>query len=70
MLKHWFTESDNVTWDMGRTMWFVSVIAFLYKMITNADFDPNSTGIGLSALLAGGGGMIWLKSKERKDGDV
>ena len=70
MLKHWFTESDNVTWDMGRTMWFVSVCTLLGKIISTAPFDCVASGTGLAALLGGGGAMIWLKGKEHTDGDA
>ena len=68
-ISNMFTEADNVTWDLGRVQWFVGTVVFFalsawaygYK---GQAFDPVSWGGGLAAVLAAGGGMIWMKSKE------
>jgi len=67
MLKHLFTGIDNTTWDLGRVLW--AKISFVFCVISGwhtyhtGTFDPQAWAIGASAILAGGGGAIALKSK-------
>lgn len=64
-----FTESDGVTWDLGRFQWFVGTVvffglsAFAY-IFKGQPFEPVTWGAGFAAVLAAGGGMVWMKSKE------
>lgn len=64
-----FTESDGKTWDLGRFQWFVGTIVFFALSIfaytwKGQAFEPVTWGGGLAAVLAAGGGMIWMKGKE------
>lgn len=64
-----FTEADNTTFDLGRvqgTLAFASYLfyAFWAYVIKGQSFDPQTAGIGLAAVMAGYGGMIWMKGKE------
>lgn len=65
--KHMFTGVDNMTWDIGRILWAkLSVVYCLitgYQAYAHGAFDPQSWAIGASAILAGGGGSLALKSK-------
>jgi hypothetical protein len=66
-----FTEADGKTWDLGRIQWFVGTLVFFgmtgwvygYK---GQMFDPAAFGTGLGLVLAAGGGMIWMKDKEKE----
>lgn len=65
-----FTESDGTTWDLGRLQWFVGTIAFFALsgfayVFKGQPFEPVTWGAGLAAVLAAGGGMVWMKSKEK-----
>ena len=66
-LKHMFTGVDNETWDIGRILWakmsFVYCLVSGYHAVVHGNFDPQNWAIGASAILAGGGGGLALKSK-------
>lgn len=68
--KDLFTEADNQTWDLGRFQWLVGTVVFFslsfwaYGFRGQA-FDPVTWGAGFGAVLAAGGGMIWMKDKEK-----
>jgi len=66
-LKQIFTGIDNETLDLGRILWakisFVFCIISAYHTIKTGQFDPQAWAIGASAIMAGGGGAIALKSK-------
>lgn len=60
-----FTESDGVTWDLGRVSWFAGFLTLVGMTIWQHDkFEPATFGAGLGAVMAAGGLMIWAKSKE------
>ena len=66
-----FTEADGVTWDLGRVAGTVAFLQYLgyglYAYVFKGQvFDPQASGLGLAALMAGYGGMIWAKAKETK----
>ena len=65
-----FTEADGKTWDLGRVQGTVAFAAYLLTMTwayvwRGQAFDPQAVGIGLAAVMAGYGGMIWMKGKEQ-----
>ncbi len=71
-VRELFTEADNTTWDLGRLQWFVGTLVFFALSgwaygWRGQTFDPVSWGTGLGAVLAAGGGMIWMKDKEHHD---
>jgi len=65
--KHLFTGVDNETWDIGRILWAKMSIVYCavsaYHAIAHGVFDSQNWAIGASAILAGGGGGLALKSK-------
>jgi hypothetical protein len=68
-LKHILTESDNSTYDVGRVLWAVGVLVFLFLTVyctvkhDEPSFDAQAFGIGFAAVLAAGGGMVaWMRS--------
>lgn len=66
-VKHIFTGVDNQTFDIGRILW--AKMCLVYCVISgwhayhSGAFDPQAWAVGASAILAGGGGAIALKSK-------
>lgn len=69
-IRDLFTESDNTTWDLGRVQGTIAFGSVLFAMlwayiVRGQNFDPQSVGIGIAALMAGYGGMIYLKGKEQ-----
>lgn len=69
-LRDLFTEADGTTWDAGRIMWALGFFAFIglavmAYAVNKQDFDPVAFGTGLGLVLASGGGMIWMKDKEK-----
>lgn len=62
-----FTEADNETWDLGRVQGTVAFAAYLVALLiatAQGKFEAQAAGIGLAAVMAGYGGMIFLKGKE------
>lgn len=66
-IKNMFTGVDNETWDIGRILWAKVSIVYCaissYHVVAHGAFDPQNWAIGASAILAGGGGALSLKSK-------
>lgn len=64
-----FTGVDNRTWDIGRILWAVSVVVGLglviHAQLADKAFDIQNYGIGIGALLTGGG--LGLKLKENTE---
>lgn len=64
---HLFTGLDNKTWDIGRILWAKISVVYCaisgYHVFHTGAFDPQTWAIGASAILAGGGGSLALKSK-------
>ena len=64
-LKHLFTGKDNQTFDLGRVLWALGVIALIaftgWHVWEKCEFDAMSYGTGLGALLGGGGAGIAIK---------
>lgn len=66
-----FTEADGTTWDLGRFQWFVGTVVYFglsgfAYVVKGQAFEPVTWGAGLAAVLAAGGGMVWMKSHETK----
>lgn len=65
LLKDCLTGKDNQTYDIGRVLWFLSVLVFLilstWDCWLDHDFKPADYGTGLGLVLAAGGGALWLK---------
>ncbi len=69
-VKDMFTEADGTTWDLGRMQWFVGTVVYFVLSAWaygyhRQPFDPVLWGTGFAAVLASGGGMIWLKGHEK-----
>jgi hypothetical protein len=66
-IKHIFTGIDNETWDIGRILWAKMCLVYCsisaWHTYHSGSFDPQQWAIGASAILAGGGGSLALKSK-------
>jgi hypothetical protein len=66
-----FTGRDNVTYDIGRVLWFKAVCAFIlisaYEVYRGVNIDMIAWGTGLAALLGGGGAAIGMKSSTEPD---
>ena len=62
-----FTGKDNKSLDIGRIIWFISVISFIVfaflGLYMEKPTDYIAYGTGLSALLAAGGAALGLKGK-------
>lgn len=66
ILKDVFTGIDGESYDMGRVLWALSVIAGLcyagYDLVyLNTPFNIVNYGIGVGSLLASGGAALWAK---------
>lgn len=61
-----FTGKDNVTFDIGRVLWFKGVIAYIlisaFEVYRGVNMDMVAWGTGLAALLGGGGAAIGMKA--------
>ena len=72
MLYQAFTGKDNQTIDVGRILWALGVLVFLYlsvyDIIRGSKFDAQMWGIGFGAVLAAGGAAIALKAKTEPEG--
>ena len=69
-VKECFTEADNETWDIGRVLWVMGTLTYIIVSahagwLHPDHWDMQSFGVGLGAVLAAGGGMIWMKGKEQ-----
>lgn len=64
-LKHCFTGADNETFDIGRVLWalafIIGVSLHVYMTLTGKPYDLQSYGLGIGALLVGGGAALKLK---------
>jgi hypothetical protein len=62
-----FTGKDNKSLDVGRIIWFLSVLSFIafafLGLYMDKPTDYIAYGTGLSTLLAAGGAALGLKSK-------
>ena len=60
------TTHDGQTYDVGRILWVISVLAGIgYAgvdlFILHNKFDITQYGIGIGSLLAAGGAALWAK---------
>ena len=67
-LRHCFTGIDGQSWDLGRILWAIGVLAYIaYAGISlwhnKTPFDMQAYGIGFAAVLAAGGAALALKAK-------
>jgi hypothetical protein len=62
-----FTGKDNKSLDVGRIIWFMSVLSFIVfaflGLYMDKPTDSIAYGTGLSTLLAAGGAALGLKGK-------
>ena len=60
-----FTEPDNQTWCIVKVLVGCGAMTFMglsvVHVLHNHAFDPQAFGVGFGALLAGGGGSLYLK---------
>lgn len=72
LFKHSFTGRDNETFDIGRLLWALSVLAYIgiciYAVYKGQQFAAAEFGGGLSAQLAGGGFGVAVKGKTEPGG--
>lgn len=76
ILKDWFTAPGNESYEAGRALWFLSVLAAIgysgAHLYVNGAFDILEFGAGVGALLATGGWGVSVKdqgsAKALKDG--
>ena len=68
IFKHWFTEKDNVTYDLYRALAALSILVGLglciYSTMTGKAFSMQEYGTGVGTLLAGAGAALFFKGKE------
>lgn len=67
IIKDCFTTADGETYDIGRVLWFSSVLVFLvcavYAItIRGQNWDAVAYGTGLGLVLAAGGAALGLKA--------
>lgn len=72
VLRDWFTGPDNEHYEMGRFLWFASVLAAIAypgaAMYFNKQaFDVQAFCLGLAAILAAGGFGVAQKDIARAD---
>lgn len=62
-LKTLLTD-DADQYDVGFCVWLLGALVFMTLACVNyAKFDAQQYGIGLGAVLGGGGAMSWLRSR-------
>lgn len=72
IIKDWFTEVDNKTFDVTKALAVVSVISAIgmawYSVIAlNGEFSMQDYGIGIAALFAGVGVALGMKKDSPND---
>lgn len=64
-LRDLFTGRDNKTWDLGRVMWALGVLAYfsqtLYSIYKDMPIDHMNWATGFGAIMAAGGAMLLMK---------
>lgn len=68
VFKHWFTGKDNESFEIGRALWALSVLATIAYQgvaiwVKGQAFNSVEFGAGVAALLAAGGFGIAVKDK-------
>ncbi len=61
-IKYVLTDEEN-QWDLGILLWLVYNAVFIYKGALGNTFDFQAFGFGGAALLAGGAGLTWIRTK-------
>jgi hypothetical protein len=65
------TELDNETYDLSKLLWMLSVVVFLIvsiiAILKGQTWNPGEYGLGIAAVLAGGGAGVSLKNFTRPD---
>jgi hypothetical protein len=71
LIKDCLTGKDGESYDVGRLLWILGVLAFIglsiYSLCNKGTFDPMNWGTGYGAILGGGGAGIGMKSKTEPD---
>lgn len=73
IINQLMTGIDGQTHDVGRWLWALGVLnfmglAFVAVYFKGQVFDPQAYGVGLGAVLAGGGLAIGAKAKTEPGG--
>ena len=73
MIKEWFTETDNQTFDITKALAALSILSGIVLAIVSvvwkdAPLNMQDYGIGMGALFGGLGVALGMK-KETKSGD-
>lgn len=67
IIQKLFSGKDNLTPDLGRVLWALGVLTFIGISIASIfkgqPWEPEQYGIGLGAVLAGGGAGIGFKKE-------
>ena len=66
VFKDWFTGKDSESYDIGRFLWFMSVMVFLgcaiFAIYKGQPWNAIEYGTGLGLVLAAGGAAIGMKA--------
>lgn len=67
LLKDTLTEKDGKSYDVTRVAFFVMSLtycaALLYHTLHTGEFNSMDAGIGMGAILGGGGGGVAIRAK-------
>ena len=67
LLKDCFTGRDNCTYDVGRILWALSVIAYIVfsgmDVYLTTTFEYEQFGVGLATILGAGGLSLYFKKE-------
>lgn len=73
IMRHFFTASDNKSWDIGRFLWALGCLFFIlfemYQVYKTGIFDMSTFGMGYGGLLMTGGGTLLLKKSTEPPSD-
>jgi len=75
IMKDWFTESDNSTFDVVRALAVVSIVTAIVLSIISVvlhdeAFSYQDYGLGTAALFAGVGVALGMKKESKEKEDV
>lgn len=74
LIQDLFTGKDNVTWDLGRIIWFKGTLVYFamtfYSIFKAIAIDPLNWATGFGAIMAAGGAMLMLKKGDEPHPDV
>ena len=70
LLRQLFSTTDNQSWELGRVLWAVGVLAFIIYagialLVLRQAWNGIEYGTGFAAVLAAGGFAVAQKDKAR-----